>query len=109
MIFEEFINRESEHGLKDELSGDPFKRYTFDDLRKIIDEHFEKYINELREQDHRAKKNKPSLRPDGDIFYPDMTRTDVSVKKMVEKTKYSYEYENKGWEISTSVCGRQPL
>ena len=40
--------------------------------------------------------------------YANMTGTDVSEKKPVEKTKNPYEYEIKGWEISTSVCGQQP-
>ena len=67
MTFEEFIDEELKNGLFNDKRLNKakhncsFKTYSFDDVRKIIHERFERYRNELKEQNQVSN---PSLLPE---------------------------------------------
>lgn len=67
MTFEEFIDEELKNGLFNDKRLNKakhncsFKTYSFDDLRKIIHERFERYRIELKEQNQVSN---PSLLPE---------------------------------------------
>lgn len=58
---EEFLDMELKNGLFDgNEHDDPFKTYTLDEFKKLIDDKFDRYINELKEKNRLKQLEKGS-------------------------------------------------